>query len=141
MKSSDERLIDWVFDSPAPHAVEISKWKYEGSTTFSLLIEGARGLKKSRKRNSEEPPSQPANWQVNNQTQQPNEHFDSSNIFKEIQRDTYYRTSNRTSYIEHFNPTSSEHRTKARERERTRANKQRTLLENLFISWTNEFIE
>ena len=38
---------------------------------------------------------------MNNQTQQPNEHFDSSNIFKEIQRDTYYRTFKSNIQIEH----------------------------------------
>ena len=69
MKSSDERLIDWVFDSPAPHAVEISKWKYEGSTTFSLLIEGARGLKKVE---NEIRRSRPLNQQTDKWTTKPN---------------------------------------------------------------------
>jgi len=107
------RLIDWLsgeIDSRAPLAAKISNWKIEkmenrGEPAFSPVSLGALVDWKKKVENdfggAAPSLSTSKNWQVNNQTQQPNEHFDSSNIFKEIQRDTYYRTFKSNIQIEH----------------------------------------
>ena len=99
--------------------------------SLSLLARALVDWKKSRTSKTEEPPSQPANWQVN---QQANEHFDSSNILKRFKEIHITEHNHYEHLISNITSSKAEHRkpninrTKSNRKnlfeERTRANKQ-----------------